>query len=239
MSIADRVKAKKKAAGHFIVVAAERTAGKTTIAGTLPGKTLFLFANVYESGYESAIALAKRNGNKMDALTFVDLKDLVAILSEDLSEYDNIFIDGISAVSAMKADEPMVEKLAKVNVWDAYKLIGDSMRDFIFLCKEVSTTGKNVITTLALTPELNANGALVALKPVTKGKVVLQEITGKAPIFVTLRLVEDDKGSVRREMVTKSDVNYIGRIDSILDEDNPGVMEADLGKLLTLLKETK
>ena len=54
-----------------------------------------------------------------------------------------------------------------------------------------------------------------------------------------MRLVEDDKGSVRREMVTKSDVNYIGRIDSILDEDNPGVMEADLGKLLTLLKETK
>ena len=139
----------------------------------------------------------------------------------------------------MKADEPLVEKLAKTNVWDAYKIIGDSMRDFIFLCKEISTTGKNVITTLALTAELNANGALVALKPVTKGKVVLQEITGKAPVFVTLRLVEDDNGTTRREMVTRSDVNYIGRIDSILDEDNPGVMEADLGKLLNLLKEGK
>ena len=235
----ERIKAKKKAAGHFIVVAAERTVGKTTIAGTLRGRTLFLFAKVYESGYESAIALAKRNGNQMDALEFADLKELVAILSDDLSVYDNVFIDGVSAVSAMKADEPLVEKLAKTNVWDAYKIIGDSMRDFIFLCKEISTTGKNVITTLALTAELNANGALVALKPVTKGKVVLQEITGKAPIFVTLRLVEDDKGATRREMVTKSDVNYIGRIDSILDEDNPGIMEADLGKLLNLLKETK
>jgi hypothetical protein len=239
-SIAERIKQKRKESGHFIVVAAERMLGKTTIAGTLPGKTLFLFANVYESGYQSAVALAKRNGNKMDALTFTDLKDLVEILSDDLSTYDNIFIDGISAVSAMKADEPLVEKLAKTNVWDAYKVIGDSMRDFIFLCKEISTTGKNVITTLALTPEVNANGNLTGLKPVTKGKVVLQEISGRVPIFVTLRLVDTENGGTRREMVTKSDSVFPGRIDAVLDEDNPGVMEADLGALLKFVnKETK
>lgn len=236
MSIADRIKAKKKESGHFIVVAGERLSGKSTIAGTLPGKTLYLFGNVYESGYESAVALAKRNGNKMDALTFKDLKDLVDILSDDISGYDNIFIDGISAVSAMKADEPLVEKLAQTNVWDAYKKIGDSMRDFIFLCKEISTTGKNVITTLALAPETNANGTLTGLKPVTKGKVVLQEISGRVPIFVTLRLVDGDNGVTRREMVTLSDSIYPGRIDSLLDDNNPRVMEADLGKLLNLVK---
>jgi hypothetical protein len=239
MSIADRIKKIKKESGHFIVVASERMVGKTTIAGTLPGKTLFLFAKVYESGYQSAATLAKQNSKDLTALEFVDLKDLVDILSDDLSAYDNIFIDGISAVSAMKADEPAIEKLAKVNVWDAYKLIGDSMRDFIFLCKEISTTGKNVITTLALTPELNANGALIALKPVTKGKVVLQEISGKVPIFVTLRLVEGENGGTRREMVTLSDNLYPGRIDSLLDNSNPKIMDADLGKLLDLLKETK
>lgn len=239
MSIAERIKKAKKESGHFIVVAGERMTGKSSIAGTLPGKTLYLFANVYESGYQSAVALAKRNKNQLEALTFMDLKDLTDILSEDLSQYDNIFIDGISAVSAMKADEPAMEKLAKVNVWDAYKIIGDSMRDFIFLCKEISTTGKNVITTLALTPELNANGALISLKPVTKGKVVLQEISGKAPIFVTLRITEGDDGKAKREMVTLSDSTYPGRIDALLDENNPKLMEADLGKLLNLLKEIK
>lgn len=236
MSIADRIKAKKKESGHFIVVAGERLSGKSTIAGTLPGKTLYLFANVYESGYQSAVALAKRNGNTMTDLAFTDLKDLVDILSEDISGYDNIFIDGISAVSSMKADEPLVEKLAKTNVWDAYKIIGDSMRDFIFLCKEISTTGKNVITTLALAPEMNANGILTSLKPVTKGKVVLQEISGRVPIFVTLRLAEGENGATKREMVTLSDSIYPGRIDSLLDETNPRVMEADLGKLLALVK---
>jgi hypothetical protein len=160
-------------------------------------------------------------------------------LSEDLADYDNIFIDGISAVSAMKADEPAVEKLSKTNVWEAYKIIGDSMRDFIFLCKEISTSGKNVISTLALTPEINANGSLTGLKPVTKGKVVLQEISGKVPIFVTLRLADTDKGETKREMVTLSDSIYPGRIDSLLDDNNPRVMDADLGKLLNLLKETK
>jgi hypothetical protein len=239
MSIAERIKKAKKESGHFIVVAGERLTGKSTIAGTLPGNTLYLFGNVYESGYQSAVSLAKIRGNEMDVLTFHDLKDLVAILSEDLADYDNIFIDGISAVSAMKADEPAVEKLSKTNVWEAYKIIGDSMRDFIFLCKEISTSGKNVISTLALTPEINANGSLTGLKPVTKGKVVLQEISGKVPIFVTLRLADTDKGETKREMVTLSDSIYPGRIDSLLDDNNPRVMDADLGKLLNLLKETK
>lgn len=239
MSIADRIKKARKESGHFIVVAGERLTGKSTIAGTLPGKTLYLFASIYESGYQSAVSLAKINGHELDALEFTDLKELVSILSEDLGSYHNIFIDGISAVSAMKADEPLVEKLSKTNVWDAYKMIGDSMRDFIFMCKEISTTGKNVITTLALAPEINANGSLTSLKPVTKGKVVLQEISGKVPIFVTLRLADTENGSTKREMVTLSDSIYPGRIDSLLDETNPKVMEADLGKLLNLLKETK
>jgi hypothetical protein len=239
MSIAERIKKAKKESGHFIVVAGERLTGKSTIAGTLPGSTLYLFASIYESGYQSALSLAEQNGNKLDSLEFANLKELVDILSDDISMYDNIFIDGISAVSAMKADEPAIEKLSKSNVWDAYKMIGDSMRDFIFLCKEISATGKNVISTLALTPELNANGTLASLKPVTKGKVVLQEISGKVPIFVTLRLTETDKGGTKREMVTLSDSCYPGRIDSLLDDTNPKLMDADLGKLLNLLKETK
>ena len=49
----------------FCVVAGPRLGGKTTIAGTLPGKTLLLQAAVLESGSRSALKLARERGNKV------------------------------------------------------------------------------------------------------------------------------------------------------------------------------
>lgn len=237
MSIKARIAARQKSKGTFIVVAGERLSGKSTIAGTLKGKTLLLQASVLETGSNSAVKLAAQLKNKLDVLDFNSLDDLVELLEEARkSDYDNIFIDSISAVTEMKMSQPDVQATLKRDQWGAYRLIGESVRNFLKMAKAIATEdGKVVVISLALQPKRDANGNLTELVPSVKGNVAISEISRLAPVFVTLRMAYDEEGNSVREMVTKTDTVYPGRIDSLLDSDNPQIIESDLGKLLELI----
>lgn len=222
----------------FGVVASERLGGKSTLAGTLPGRTLMLQAAVLETGSKSAKALAKRLGNHLDIVDFEDLDDLVGLIREfETSDYDNLYIDGISAVTEMKYYTDEVQRKLKADNWGAFRMIGDSVRAFIKMAKGAATDhGKRAFVTLALAPKRDANGMLTALDPQCKGNVAINEISRLCPVFVTLRTRYNEEGELVREMVTKSDDIYPGRIDLLLDDENPGVMAADLSKLLELVE---
>lgn len=239
MSIKDRIAARQKSNGVFICVAGERLSGKSTIAATLPGKTLLLQASVLETGSNSATKLAKQLKNKLDVVDFTSLDDLVALLDEARkSDYNNIFIDGISAVTEMKLGQPDVQAVLKRDQWGAYRIIGEAVRNFLKMAKSIaSEDGKVVAISLALQPKRDANGNLTELVPSVKGNVAISEISRLAPIFVTLRMAYDEEGNSIREMVTKTDSVYPGRIDSLLDNNNPGVLDADLSVLLKLIAE--
>lgn len=236
--LASRVSAANENLGIFGVVASERLGGKSTLAGTLPGKTLMLQAAVLETGSKSAKALAKKLGNQLDIVDFIDLEDLVGLIKDfETSDYDNLYIDGISAVTEMKYYTDEVQRAMKKDNWGAFRMIGDSVRAFIKLAKAAATDhGKRVFITLALAPKRDANGNLTELVPQCKGNVAISEISRLCPIFVTLRTRYNEEGELMREMVTKSDDVYPGRLDTLLDGDNPGVMEADLSKLLALVE---
>lgn len=212
--------------------------GKSTIAGTLPGKTLLIEAAVIEAGSDSAAKLAKKLGNNLEVIGFTSLADLVSLLDEARTlDYDNIFIDGVSAVTDMKLDEPEIQKLVKKDQWGAYREIGASVRNFLKMAKSITAEeGKNVFITLAMNPKRDANGHLVELTPAVKGNVAVSEISKLCRFFGTLRIAYDEDGNKVRELVTLSDGVYLGRIDGLLEEDNPGVVPADLGVLLELVK---
>ena len=70
MSILAKYKLEQKQRGIFGAITGLRLAGKSTLAGTLPGKTAMLTARLFETGSGSAIALAKQLGNYIDVYVF-------------------------------------------------------------------------------------------------------------------------------------------------------------------------
>lgn len=237
MSVKQKIADRKKTQGVFGVIAGTRLAGKSTIAGTLPGKTLMLQASVLETGSRSASKLAKRNGFDLTIKDFGTIADLIKELNE-AEGYDHIFIDGISAVTEMRLREPDVAATIKRDQWAGYRLLSDTVRSFLMTAKQMATEdGVNVFITLALTETRNANGEVAELKPAVKGNVALVEISRLAPVFVTLTAGQDEDGNTVRELITKTTGPIPGRLDSLLDDENVGFMPADLGALLELIKE--
>lgn len=240
MSVKQKIEDRKKSQGVFGCVAAQRLGGKSTLAGTLPGRTLMLQAAILETGSKSALKLAKRLGNDLTVHEFKDLTDLVKRLdSFNPADYDNLYIDGISALTELKVGESDVAAIMKRDQWAGYRIVGESVRNFMKMAKGMShEDGTNVFITLALQPKNDANGNVTELVPALKGNVALAEISRLCPVFVTLLPpIKDDDGNTIREMVTASQGVYPGRIDHLLDDENPQVLEADLSKLLELIKE--
>lgn len=237
MSVKEKIAARKKAQGAFICVAGQRLSGKSTIAGTAPGRTLMLQAAILETGSRSAAKLAKQRGNELTISEFSDLTDLVKKLTAfDASQYDNLFIDGISAITELKIGEPDVAATMKRDQWAGYRIVGEAVRNFMKNSKAMAGGDLNVFITLALQPKTDANGAVTELVPALKGNVALAEISRLCPVFVTLLPpVRDEEGKTVREMVTASQGVYPGRIDHLLDDENPQIIESDLSVLLDLI----
>jgi shikimate kinase len=223
MSIASRIKKQNKS-GLFGIVAGERLSGKTSIAGTLPGKTLLLQAALLETASESAEQIAKELGNHLDTVEFSSLPDLFALLKEAAKEdYDNVYVDGLSAISDIINNTREIQTFFKKDQWGAYREIGAQLTEAQLTCKQfVLDTGKNLFMTLALKPKLDAQGVLVSLDPVVKGNVAIEQMKKVCPVVLTLRVVQAENGDLIREMLTKTDGVYPGRVDSLLDQNNPG-----------------
>ena len=228
MGFKDRIK-KNDVGGLYGVVAGLRLDGKTTLAGTLPGKTILFQAQLLETASSSAEQLAKELGNELDTVEFHSVGDLRELLADKATlGYDNVYIDGLSAVSEMIYNGREIQALLKKNQWEAFREIGDELREFQLMCKQFTIdTGKNLFMTLALKPKLDPNGNIVSLDPVVKGQVALEAIKKYAPLVVAVAKETDENGELHRYIITKSDGVYPARIDSVLDHNNPGRFEAD------------
>ena len=246
MSILTRIQASKAEANKkmFAVVAGQRLSGKTSLAGTLPGKTLLLQAAIYESGSKSAVKLAEKQSNELSILTFhntLELRDIVKELAAD-SEFDNIYVDGVGSITDMKMSEPKMIAAAKADVWGAYRVLGDEMRVMLHELKALtyptkSPKPKNVFITCALEIKQDKGGAIVDVSLQAKGNIAVSEITRLGEAVITcLAPTPTEKGMSEHRLLTKTDGVFPGRIDGLLPEENPGVIEpASLATVLKLL----
>ena len=158
MSILAKLKAvKPQEKALFGVVACIRTAGKTTIAGTLPGKTLMLQVSVLESGCESAKALAAKMKHQLDVVNFTTIEDLTAVLNELKTDdtYDNIVVDGLSALTELFTRQPRMVALSKQDPWAMYRVLGDEITTTLLQLKsltypDIAKKAKNCFITGAL-----------------------------------------------------------------------------------------
>jgi hypothetical protein len=246
MSILKRLEASKNEASKklFAVVAGQRLSGKSSLAGTLPGKTLLLQAAVYESGSKSAVKLSQKLGNDLTILTFnstLELRDIVKELTAD-DQFDNIYVDGVGSITDMKMAEPKMIAAAKADVWGAYRVLGDEMRVMLHELKALTYPGKspkpkNVFVTCALEIKQDKSGAIVDVSLQAKGNIAISEITRLGEAVVTcLAPTPTDKGMSDHRLLTKTDGVFPGRIDGLLPEENSGIVEpANLSVVLKAL----
>jgi hypothetical protein len=211
--------------GIFGVVAGPRLGGKTTLAGTLPGKTVMIQAAIKESGSRSAVKLAKQLGNELEVQTFSDLIDLLAKLDKAAkSDCDHVYIDGFTAINDMRWAETDIQRAYKNNAFDAYKLQGEQVGALLEKIKMYSYPeqgAKNVWLTAAMKGEGND------VKMECKGQMAVTALTKLGEVVVTSLLVPSEQGS-RRVLITKDYEGWRGRIDGLLDSENPGYVDPDL-----------
>ncbi len=246
MSVLARLKKASAPEGKriFGVVAGPRLGGKSSLAGTLPGRTLMLQAAVLESGSESAKALAERCGNEIDVVNFSTTEELMEVIKELKSDdsYDNVYVDGLSALSDLRLREPKLAALLKKDNWAAFRELGDSLTETILALKELTyaskvTKAKNVWITCALKIKQDKNGAIVDVELECKGNVGVTSITkfGEAVVTVLPPIPVEGGGDTGHRLITKTTEVWPGRIDGLLADSNPGeVTPADLSKVLQL-----
>jgi hypothetical protein len=247
VSLLDKIKQKNNAPTSkrlFAVVAGPRLGGKSTLAGTLPGKTLMLQASVLESGSDSAKALAASKGGDLVVGDFSSIDELNTIIKElrDDTTFDHVFVDGLSAITEMLLKTPKVAAALKSNVWEGYRVVGDQVTEILLTLKELTYEGKakkpkNLFVTAALKVKQEGNTVDVELE--TKGKVAVTQVTKLGEAVLTVALVPGENNAVRRQLITKSNDIWPGRIDGLLDSDNPGTLEPNLGAVLALLQKPK
>lgn len=242
MSILDRLKKQGTLEGKalFGVIAGPRLGGKTTLAGTLPGKTLLLQAAVLESGSESAKALAASRNAHLDVLNFNNIEELKEIVIELRTDtvYDNVYVDGLSAITDMLLKQPKIAQALKINVWEGYSLLGNVVTEVILSLKELTypdkaKKAKATFLTCALRVKQEGTGVDVELE--TKGKIATSAVTkyGEA-VLTVLPPSKTESGTTGHRMITKSDDIWPGRIDGLLSDQNPGTLPADLSLVLKL-----
>jgi hypothetical protein len=227
--------------GLFAAVTGMRLSGKSTLAGTLPGKTAMLTAKLFETGSASAVSLAAEMGNKLDVFEFSTAKELIELAKEaDAAGYDNIYVDGASGLTEVLYRLPEIQKLMDKNSWDAYSKLGDYVEDVMLTLKPIAERdgGPNIFFTAALEPKYDQLGNVIELAIESKGKSVIKNIRKIFPVVVALRAKVDGEGNTLPvpELVTKTDGVYGARIDSMLAHHNPGSITADLTQLISLIK---
>ena len=219
--------------GIFGAITGRRLAGKTTLAGTLPGKTAMFTADLFETGASSAIALAKSLGNTLDVYTFDSISSLVEMIEEASTEYDNIYIDSATGVTELMYRSTEISAAIKKNSWDGFRLLADRVEDLMLRTKSLTEkSGLNIFYTISLVENKDS-----ILAPESKGNSVVKNIRAIFPVVVALSPKFDDDGNLLPpDLVTASDGEYAARIDGLLTNDNPGIIEPDLSKLINLLK---
>jgi hypothetical protein len=236
MSLLQAIQEEQKASGRLIVIGGKRLDGKTTLCGTLPGKTLLLYHKTLETGYKAAMKLAKKNGNDLTKAGFSTLEELVEHLQEGVTmDFDHIYIDGCSSVAELKLKTLKANKKPKESIWDLYAELGQTMTNLLLLMKQqADITGINMFITLAY--KTNNDGSLEAD---LHGNVTMASIKKLCPTVMAVTNTFDEDGKMERILITKSNAEYPARVDGFLDDENPGQFPANLETVLKFFEDSE
>lgn len=240
MGIIAEQRKKEQESRVFAVIAGTRLSGKSTIAGTLPGKTLMLQASPLETGSKSALKLASKLGNDLTVCSFSSVGELWEYFKDkDLYKFDNLYIDGLSAITEQLLGSPEVKKIiAMKNDWAGYRELWVEATNLLLAAKEISTK-INVFFSMAMREERDSQGNVVEVKPEVKGNATLGSIQRLCPtvLYTIAETYETEDGEIKvdRKIIAGYRGVYAGRIDSFLDGEGIDIMNADLGKVLELL----
>jgi energy-coupling factor transporter ATP-binding protein EcfA2 len=231
-----------------ILITGRSGSGKTTLAGTMQGRTLLLSVAGKEFGVETAQAMAKARGNRVDAIALSSLSDFVKVAQELKGDdtYDTVYVDSLSGLTFLAADDPEISQLIQAkkggNPFAGYSRIQAEMdkvhKAYCELLYAPTKKPKNVIFTLAIEPKLDASGLPAEISPIMAGKAAYSLFTRPAPTILVLATQQTETGP-KRVLVTASTGPYVARLNGVLDETNPKTCEPDLSKLFDLIsKET-
>ena len=244
LSILERKRLSLSKAGVFAVVVGPRLGGKSTLAGTLTGKTAMLQAELFETGSGSAISKAEEMGNHLEVFTFGNVTELLELVEElSTSDFDNIYIDGSTGITEQLYRKTDIAAAIKKNSWDGFRLVADEVERVMLTTKQLTEEfGKNVFFTLSVAEKYDSLGNLIEIKAEQKGNAVVKNIRAIFPVVVALRARFDEEGNQmdEPELITKTDGLYAARIDNLLAKQNPGLIyPANLSELINLSKGNK
>jgi len=228
-----------------ILVTGRSGTGKTTLAGTLPGRTLLLQVAGKEYGAETAMAQAKVNGNVLDSIALSSLSDFIKVATELKLDtvYDNVYVDSLSGLTFLAADDPEIAQMLQVKKPGANPFVGYSRiqaeidkvhKAFSELLYAPSKKPKNIIFSLAIEPKLDASGLPAEISPVMMGRASYSVFTRPAPTILVLATKNTETGT-ERVMLTSNVGPYIARVNGLLDAVNPKMIEPNLATLFTLI----
>lgn len=239
MSVIKGLLAKRQASkGFFAAIGGTRTSGKSTLAGTLPGKTLLLQPAGVEAGNVSPVEKAKELGNELDMIVFDKFTGAFEILQDPaIMDYDNIYVDGISGFTDLVYQSPEFNRKGVKNKFEAFDFLKDQSVQLIVACKKLAEDhNKNTFVTYALTKKFDSAGVEIGVEMVAKGNATKDLVEGKGGNLVIAVAIpvtgEDGKTRIERKLVTKNFGPYTARLGDLLDHQNPGVIDANLAELL-------
>lgn len=253
MSIIAQLKARKVASVQqekmMGCIAGERTLGKTTMLGTLPGKTAMLYMDMWETAYKSAAKKAAELGNILVPIKVTSPDELAKGIQELYSDdyFDNVALDSVTALTQMRGKEDDIRKMIKMGKgWAAGAEVKDSMLDYLLTLKGLSRldTGvkkpKNVVVTIALVIKRDIAGAPVSMEMETWGHATPELVTGLCNFSGTLVKVRNEEGEAVRKLLVVDEPPFKGRADGLLDEDKPdGMVDPDFATIFNLIKGAK
>lgn len=247
MGILDNINQAKKASGKLILIGGKRLSGKSSLAGTMPGKTLLVWHKTLETGYESALELAKEHGNHLDELAFETLDELATVIA-NVAElgYDNIYIDSLGAVAEQKIKQLNTamevnnlsarKKEDKITVWDVYRDLGDDIINLMITLKLLAAdSGVNIVVTVAY--KYDKNDSLEVDMP---GQMTMGFIKKVCPtVMAIVELPNEETGEFERKLITRTSGENPARVDGWLHHRNPGQFEPNMTVVLDYFNKDK
>lgn len=224
--------------GKLIAVLGERASGKSTIVGTLPGKTC-MFIMRGEAGGGAARALAKKHGNTVDIVDLPTYQNLVELLNEKIpggeyDSYDNLAFDSLTIISEEVYKSKEVSMVRNKNAFDGNDLYKLKVIDFVVKLK--SFTNKfNVLCTCAIKVERGENELPTDFDLTMIGGKTKNAVIGAFSNITCIYTMQAEDGSVKRRLITNNWNGLTCRLQDILDEDNPKKIDPDLSKVLELI----
>jgi len=234
MSLDKRKKLSQKDKGNLVFVAGPRFGGKTTALGTLPGKTLLLEISSKESGSLGAVNMARKLDNQLDVVETVDCDDVETLVEAAIKQgYNNIAIDGLSALSVVEQEKPKVKAMlnSKGNaVFEGWRIMGTRLTDMLQHLKDTARSNQvNVVLTVALYEKADKEDVMHTHLEL-KGNMAEGFIKGMCPYFVVSRQARNADGKLVRVIQTYDDGMFNARLDGVFDDDNPKFFKADPAK---------